>query len=40
MPEDFEEFRNRFIDRLAITTDSEEYEDLKNNKVFQNISKL
>lgn len=40
MPEDFEEFRNRFIDRLAITTDSEEYEDLKNNKVFENISKL
>ena len=37
---DFDEFRNRFIDRLAITTDSEEYEDLKNNEVFEHISKL
>jgi len=39
-PENFDEFRNRFIDRLAITTDSEEYEDLVNNKLFENISRL
>ena len=38
--EDFKEFRNRFIDRLSLTTDSEEFEDLKDNTVFMQISKL
>jgi len=38
--EDFKEFRNRFIDRLSLTTDSEEFEDLKSNTVFMQISKL
>jgi hypothetical protein len=38
--EDFEEFRNRFIDRLSLTIDSEEFEDLKSNTVFMQISKL
>ena len=40
VPEDFEEFRNRFIDRLSLTTDSEEYEDLQENTIFMQISKL
>ena len=38
--EDFKEFRNRFIDRLSLTTDSEEYEDLQENTIFMQISKL
>ena len=37
---DFKEFRNRFIDRLSLTTDSEEFKDLKSNTVFMQISKL
>ena len=40
VPEDFEEFRNRFIDRLSLTTDSEEYKDLQENTIFMQISKL
>ena len=40
VPEDFEEFRNRFIDRLSLTTDSEEFEDLQENTIFMQISKL
>lgn len=38
--EDFKEFRNRFIDRLSLTTDSEEYKDLQENTIFMQISKL
>ena len=38
--EDFKEFRNRFIDRLSLTTDSEEYVDLQENTIFMQISKL
>ena len=38
--EDFKEFRNRFIDRLSLTTDSEEFEDLQENTIFMQISKL
>ena len=38
----WQEFRNRFINRLSITTDSQEYQELQKNEIFKwyGISKL
>ena len=38
--EDFQDFRNKFVDRLSLTTDSKEYADLQKNTIFMQISKL
>ena len=38
--DDFKKFRNQFVDCLALTTDSKEYDNLQKNRIFMQISKL